>query len=337
MGALLTAALMAPAAALPVQAPVDLGACARYAVLAGSLVSNIPTSAVTGDIGLSPAAGSKITGFGMAEVTGSVFTVDETGPAGSTPAAADLTVAKGDLTLAYNDAAGRTPVPEGPFLNPGAGNIGGMTLVPGLYKSTSGLEISGSDLTLSGGADAVWIFQVASDLNVGNGIKIILAGGAKAENVFWQIGTSATLGTTSVFKGTILADQSISLNTGATLDGRALASSAAVTLAGNAVTRPAIATTLLKGKAAERLATLKSRSGRPGSLADIEFSLPAQGRATLRILNASGKTIAILFDGVVPAGEIQHAAFPIGKRAKGPLFSELQSQGSRLTRILMAE
>ena len=220
-----TAVMMVHAIAVSqTQTPVNLGSTANFAVLAGSLVSNIPTSAVTGDIGLSPAAGSGITGFGVAEVTGKIYTVDATGPVGSTIAAALLTAAKGDLTIAYNNAAGRTPIPTGTFLNPGSGNIGGLSLVPGLYKFTSGASITGSDVTLTGSATDVWIFQIAAALNVGTGIKVILAGGAKAANIFWQVGTSATLGTTSVFKGTIMADQSISLGTGASLEGRALAS-----------------------------------------------------------------------------------------------------------------
>ncbi len=219
-------------------APINLGSTSGYAILAGSLVSNVPTSKVTGNIGLSPAAGSAITGFGLTELTGTFYTVDATGPVGAVMSPALLTAAKGDLTSAYNEAAGRTPVPTGPFLNPGSGNMGGLTLAPGLYKFTSDALITGSDLTLTGTASDVWIFQIAAALNVGNGIHIVLAGGAVASNVFWQVGTSAILGTTSIFKGTIMAAQSISLGTGATLDGRALASIAAVTIASSTITVP---------------------------------------------------------------------------------------------------
>jgi hypothetical protein len=149
-----------------------------------------------------------------------------------------LTRAQGDLTTAYNDAAGRTPVPTGPFLNPGSGDMSGLNLSPGLYKFTSGASISGSDLTLTGTASDVWIFQIASTLTVGNGIHVVLAGGAQASNIFWQVGTSAALGTTTIFQGTILAHDSITFATGATLDGRALAHTAAVTLESTTITIP---------------------------------------------------------------------------------------------------
>ena len=155
------------------------------------------------------------------------------GPAGSVIDAALLLTAKGDLTTAFNDAAGRTPTPSGPFLNPGAGNIGGLNLVPGLYKFTGTALITGSDVTLTGGPDDVWIFQIAADLQVGSMVHVILAGGAQARNIFWQVGTSATIGTFAVFKGTIIADQAITMNTTSAMDGRALAFTAGVTFNGN--------------------------------------------------------------------------------------------------------
>jgi hypothetical protein len=143
--------------------------------------------------------------------------------------------AQGDLTTAYNDAAGRT---VGAITI--AGNLGGQTLAPGLYASTSSLEISSGDLTLdaSGDPNAVWIFQMGSTLITTVGRQVILSGGAQAANVFWQVGSSATIGGSSTFNGTIMANQSITINTIATMEGRALARNGAVTFDANTITIP---------------------------------------------------------------------------------------------------
>lgn len=222
-----------------VQLPVNLRSSFDYVILAGAGVSNVPTSIITGNIGLSPAAGSFITGFSLvlstdgassssSQLAGNVFAADY-----AVPTPSNLTTAKGDLTTAYNDAAGRTCT-DIVLL---AGNIGGLTLTPGLYKSSGALEISSGDLTFDakGNPDAVFIIQIASTLTTTSGRQVILAGGALASNIFWQVGTSATLGTTSVFKGIIMSDQSISLKTGATVDGRLMARIGSITLAGNTI------------------------------------------------------------------------------------------------------
>ena len=205
------------------QQSVNLDCAADFAILAGSTVTNTgPTVINDGDLGLSP--GPAVTGFPPGTINGGSIRVNDT----------KVNNAKLCLTTAYNDAAGRTTAPIAL-----SGNIGGQTLAPGLYKSTSTLEISSGDLTLAGPADGVWIFQIASTLTTTAARQIILSGGAQAKNVFWQVGTSATLGTTSDFKGNILADQSITLNTGAVLNGRALTRIAAVSLDSNTVTKPA--------------------------------------------------------------------------------------------------
>jgi len=204
---------------------VPLGSIAsgghNFTVLAGSTVTNTGASILTGDVGVSP--GTAVTGFftvdgGPGAVSGTIY-----------QGGAVAAQAQSDLTTAFNDAAGR---PAGASV---AGNLGGQTLGPGVYTSTSSLEISSGDLTLDalGNSNAVFIFQMASTLTVTSGRQVILSGGARASNVFWQVGSSATLGTTSVFKGVILADQSITMDTGASLQGRALARVAAVTLDSN--------------------------------------------------------------------------------------------------------
>jgi Ice-binding-like len=212
--------------------PVNLGSAAHFTILAGAAITTTGGGIINGDVGASPITGSAIH-LPQAQVNGTIYAVDAGGPAGSVIAPSLLTTAKGDLTMAFNDAAGRTPIPSGPFLNPGAGNLGGLNLVPGLYKFTGTALITGSDVTLTGGPDDVWIFQIADDLEVGSTIHVILAGGAQARNVFWQVGTSATIGTFAVFKGTIIADQAITMNTTSVMDGRALAFTAGVTFNGD--------------------------------------------------------------------------------------------------------
>ena len=204
------------------QAFVALGSASGLAILAGSTVTSTGATSVTGDLGVSP--GTAVTGFPPGILVGAQHTGDPTSAQ-----------ALGDLTTAYNDAAGRTLCPISV-----AGNLGGQTLVPGLYKSTSSLEISSGDLTLDaqGDSDAVFIFQMASTLTTTTGRQVVLSGGARARNVFWQVGSSATLGTASVVKGTIMADQAITLGTGATLNGRALARIAGVSLDANAIAMP---------------------------------------------------------------------------------------------------
>lgn len=204
------------------QAPVDLLSAADFAVLAGSTVTSTGPTSVTGNLGVSPGTG--VTGFPPGILVGS----QEAG----TPAAAQGIA---DLTTAYNDAAGRSLCAVSV-----SGNLGGQTLPPGLYKSTNSLEVSSGDLTLDaqGDADAVFIFQAASTLTTTSGRQVVLVNGAKAANVFWQVGSSATLGTTSSFQGTIMADQAITLETGATLNGRVLARIAEVALDSNTIVIP---------------------------------------------------------------------------------------------------
>jgi hypothetical protein len=206
------------------QNAVPLGTAANFVVLAGSTVTNTgPTIISLGDLGLSP--GSAVTGFPPGTLT-SPAVMHVTDP---TAAQAQL-----DLTTAYNYAAG---LPGGAVL---AGDMSGLTFTPGLYKTSSTVMLSSGNVTLDaqGNANAVFIFQIGSTLTTLGSTHVILAGGAQAKNIFWQVGSSATLGTNSFFMGTILALQAVTLDTGANLTGRALARNAAVTLDTSTVTGP---------------------------------------------------------------------------------------------------
>jgi hypothetical protein len=223
---------------------VNLGTAGNFAILAKSKISTTGATSVTGDLGVSPTAATYITGFGLildssttfstsSLVTGRIYAASYTAP---TPTM--MTTAVSDMETAYNDAAGRT---NPCFTELGDGNIGGLTITPGLYKWGTGVLIP-TAVTLTGNATDVWVFQIAGDLDLSSSTDITLSGGALAKNVFWQVAGTTTLGTTSVFNGNILSgpgvavDEAIVLNTGATLNGRAL-SQKGVTLDANAVTK----------------------------------------------------------------------------------------------------
>ncbi len=218
-------------------AAVPLGTASNYAIVAKSEISNVPTSRVTGDLALSPAAASYITGFSLtragtswksAQVVGKVFAANNDPP---TPAL--LTTAVGDMQTAYTDAAGRKS-PD--FLNLEAGTIGGLTLEPGLYRWTSTVTIP-TDVTLAGGANDVWIFQVTGDLKLSTAKAMILEGEAAPANIFWQVAGSVDLAANSHAEGIMLCKTAIKLQTGATINGRLLAQTA-VNIAGATITAP---------------------------------------------------------------------------------------------------
>ena len=238
----------APVAAVP------LGEACGYGVLGHTTVTNTGLTNVggvlpaTADLGVSP--GSAVTGFAISPAN--TFVGTETNTAGPglvsgtihlndppPPSATSAMAAEAAVTVTYNDLAGRT-APAPTILTGAAPDLGGQTLAPGIYKSNTSLAITGT-VTLDGGGDpnAVWIFQIASTLITAGNSNVFLAGGAQAHNIFWQVGSSATLGTTSTLNGTIVALTSVTLTTGATLNGRALASTGAVTLDTNTVVVPA--------------------------------------------------------------------------------------------------
>ena len=218
---------------------VNLKTAGNFVILAKTGISTVPPAVVTGNLGVSPAAATYITGFSLiadatnvfstsAQVTGEVFAADHAAP---TPS--KLTDAIHDMELAFADAAGRAAG----VTELGAGNIGGMTIAPGVYKWATGLLIP-TNVTLTGGATGVWIFQIAQDLTLGNATAVSLTGGALPKNVFWQVAGSVVVGTTAHLEGVVLCQTSIALKAGASLKGRAL-SQTAVTLDSATVLEPA--------------------------------------------------------------------------------------------------
>jgi len=203
---------------------VLLGTSGNFAILAKTAVSTVPASAISGDVGVSPAATSFLTGFSLTmvgttsatspQVTGSLYGADM-----SPPTSTNLTTAVLDMQTAYTDAAGR-PTPD--VLNLGGGNISGQTLMAGLYTWGTSVTIP-TDLVLSGGANDVWIFQIAGDLGISANRRVTLAGGALAKNIFWQVSGQVLIEAGAHFEGNILSQTSITMQTGSSLNGRALA------------------------------------------------------------------------------------------------------------------
>lgn len=219
---------------------VDLGTAANYAILSKSGVSTAPSSVITGDVGLSPVATSYLTGFSLtldgtfatsAQVSRKLYAATMDSP---TPS--NLTTAIADMQTAYNFAAGRT---EPDHLNLLSGAIGGQTLAPGLYKWTSSVNISGSNLIISGNATDTWIFQVDGDLTVASAKEVTLSGGALAKNIVWQVAGSVTMGANSHFEGIVLCKTNIAVQTSASMNGRLLAQTS-IALDQATVTEPAL-------------------------------------------------------------------------------------------------
>lgn len=217
---------------------VTLGTAANYVVLARDAISGT-TATVTGNLGVSPAAATLITGFSLAldvstlfstsaQITGRAYAADY-----GSPTPCRMVTAISDMDLAYAEAAARQPN----TLELNAGDIGGMTLAPGVYRWASAVTVPTS-VTLDGNASAVWIFQIAGALTTTASTNIVLTGGALAKNVFWKVSGAVTLGASSHLEGVVLAATSVTLGAGTTVKGRLLAHSA-VTIDGSTVVEPA--------------------------------------------------------------------------------------------------
>jgi hypothetical protein len=282
---------------------VNLGTAGNYVILTKSGISTGPASNVTGDMGVSPIKSTAITGFSLmltagspfatsAQVTGKVYAPDYAAP---TPV--NLTTAIGDMQTAYTDAAGRT-TPD--FTELGSGQIGGLTLVPGLYKWSTDVLIS-SDVTLSGGPNAVWVFQIAGKITQADGTKVFLSGGARAANVFWQAFGDVALGTTSHCEGIILTQTSISLATGASINGRLLAQTA-VTLQGNAVAGPPLVATSTLEAAPVVTGPYADAIGQSLNSGTKTFTTPQSGRAQFYRIRST--TTLMIHNIVISGGNV---------------------------------
>jgi hypothetical protein len=277
-------------------ATVNLGTAGNFVILACTGVSTTGTTSIIGDIGVSPVAATYMTGFGLimdasgtfstsSLVTGNIYAADYTEP---TPT--NLTAAVGDMGIAYTDAAGR--------LNPDytelyAGDLTGQTLIPGLYKWSSGILVSAGGLTIAGGPNDVWIFQIAQNVTIADGAIITLSGGAQPQNIFWQIAGQLTLGTTAQFKGIILCQTLVSMNTGASVNGRLLAQTA-VTSDQNSVVQPTSSTEIHEDEIPS--ATLKSslEANYPNPFTpytSIKFNIGKDEQGVLIIYNVKGQLI----------------------------------------------
>jgi hypothetical protein len=253
--------LTTPAVAA-VTATVNLRTATSFAVLAGSTVTNTGPSVITGDLGVSP--GSAVTGFPPGIVVGVIHAAD-----------AVAAQAQSDLTIAYNDAAGRAP-----DVNLTGQNLGGMTLTPGVYKFDSSAFLTGTlTLNAQGDPNAAFIFQIGSTLITAPNSSVVIVNGAQACHVFYQVGSSATLDTNTTFVGNMLALTSITANTATTVDGRLLARNGAVTLDSNVVTRPvcaAVAPSVTVDKTA-------SPTSRPAPGGDFTFSVTVNNTGTTAV------------------------------------------------------
>lgn len=290
------AALLIQHHAIGAQGTVNLGAAGDFAILAKSGISTVPPSAVSGDMGVSPIDSTAITGFSLildpttqfstsSQVVGKVYAADY-----SVPTPAELTTTVSDMETAYTDAAGRT-LPD--FTELGAGNIGGLTLAPGLYKWGTGVTIP-IDVTLSGGPNDIWIFQIAGNLTMAGAKSVLLSGGAQAGNIFWQVagGVGVDLGSTSHFEGTILAQAGINLQNGASINGRLLAQTA-VTLQANAVTLTTSSTIGLRLRSARVVnGRYTDAAGQSVNLTTKTITVPQSGNTRFyRIWSATAFTI----------------------------------------------
>jgi hypothetical protein len=309
LGTILIIAFIVPAVAVSQSSPepVNLRTSGDFVILSKTGITTTGTTQITGDIGVSPIDAGAITGFGLimdasntfstsSLVTGKVYASDYTDP---TPT--KMTTAIGDMETAYTDAAGRK-LPDNTELY--LGNLTGQTLKPGLYNWSTGVQVSSSgEVTISGTATDIWIFQIAQDLTLTSGAIVTLGGSAQASNIFWQVAGQVSLGTTVAMKGIILCQTKIVMSTGASLLGRALAQTA-VTLDANAVTSPGTINSIgADGKQMPDQFTLEQNFPNPfNPTTMINYSIAKEGQVRLTVFNAIGNKVATIVNENKPAG-----------------------------------
>lgn len=307
---------------------VVLGTAGDFALLAKTAISTVPSSAITGDVGISPAATSFVTGFNLTQntgfatspqVTGKVFAADMASP---TPSI--LTTAVSDMELAFTDAAGRV---DPDFVELHVGNLGGKTLIPGLYKWGTTV-IAPSSFEINGDKNDIWIFQIAGNLTISSDIKVTLSGGAQAKNIFWQVSGEATIGTNAQFEGIILSKTAINFRTGASLNGRVLAQSA-ITLDQNAITQPTSSSVVTSVEETEGSLpdtfTLSQNFPNPFNPSTvISYQIPVTAEIRLEIFNMLGQSVALLVNEQKAAG-LHTVNFDASSLSSGIYIYRIQS------------
>lgn len=340
--AIMIIVLMMPAIVMSQSSPatVNLGTAGDFVILAKTGISTTGTTSVTGDLGMSPAAASFVTGFGLIADATNVFSTSSlvTGKVYASnyavPTPTKLTTAIGDMQTAYTDAAGRL-IPD--YTELYTGDLTGKTLTRGLYKWTTSVLFSAGGVTISGSANDIWIFQIAGNLEVGNGAIVNLAGGVQAANIFWQVAGQVSIGTTAAMKGIILCQTGISMNTGATLNGRALAQTA-VTLISNTLVKPTNVTSV-NNNSVPLAFTLSQNYPNPFNPSTrIQYSLEKSAFVSLKIYNVIGVEVATLVNDNQEAGNYT-VQFGINKETKnlssGVYFYRLEAGSFTSTRKLV--